>query len=272
MMTQQRHPSTALAPEGNVCEDCHQNMLTADSCTVDEIEADDGTVYRRIPYGHEADGYGFPLPERCHDCGVAHGGYHHMGCDMEICPHCGNQMLGCDFDPARRVEDALTTALAGQHHHVVVRVGDMEAWIDEGIAPLVRACWKLGIMTLQSCQDNEGRAYIQFPDGGAAARFVREAQDVRDADLRARILHWPWATPRKKELDATLDEPEWTTSGQGWAEWWEQTWDYDTTIQAQPAEDHPLLMFPVTVRFPVTDLGAVTRQLQKAARSKGRAR
>ena len=52
------HPenNTPPAPGGAICEDCGQNMLAAESCTVEEIEADDGTVYKRIPYGREAEG------------------------------------------------------------------------------------------------------------------------------------------------------------------------------------------------------------------------
>jgi len=33
---------------------------------------------------------------RCHDCDAKEGEIHQMGCDMEICPKCGNQLLGCD--------------------------------------------------------------------------------------------------------------------------------------------------------------------------------
>jgi hypothetical protein len=260
-------------------------MLAAESCTVEEIEADDGTVYKRIPYGREAEGYGIPLPERCHDCGVAQGSFHHMGCDVERCPHCGGQLISCDFDPDRRVDDPVAAMMADQHRHVHIQHGPAEAWVDEGIAPLVLACWQLGIPTDQSCQDNMGRAYIQFPDGGAAARFVREASDVRDADLRARILHWPWAMPRKAELDRSFEGPEWETAGEGWAQWWEQAWEYETQIRAEramggtqsgdlsvPVERRPQVAFPVTVHIPLADLEAVTRHLQKAARSKGRAR
>ena len=33
--------------------------------------------------------------ERCHDCNVADGGFHHPGCDMERCPRCGGQLISC---------------------------------------------------------------------------------------------------------------------------------------------------------------------------------
>jgi len=32
----------------------------------------------------------------CHDCGVAEGALHVPGCDMERCPFCGGQLIGCD--------------------------------------------------------------------------------------------------------------------------------------------------------------------------------
>jgi hypothetical protein len=33
--------------------------------------------------------------ERCHDCNVTRGGYHHSGCDMERCPKCHGQIISC---------------------------------------------------------------------------------------------------------------------------------------------------------------------------------
>jgi hypothetical protein len=31
----------------------------------------------------------------CHDCGTKEGQLHVLGCDMERCPFCGNQLISC---------------------------------------------------------------------------------------------------------------------------------------------------------------------------------
>ena len=33
---------------------------------------------------------------RCHDCGVPYGYIHHIGCDCEMCPKCGDQLISCE--------------------------------------------------------------------------------------------------------------------------------------------------------------------------------
>lgn len=52
--------------------------------------------------------------QNCHDCGAAPGALHEYGCDVEVCPFCGHQMIGCTchYEPfypevARGGEDAL---------------------------------------------------------------------------------------------------------------------------------------------------------------------
>jgi hypothetical protein len=34
-------------------------------------------------------------PAICHDCGCQEGELHQLGCGMEVCPFCGNQLISC---------------------------------------------------------------------------------------------------------------------------------------------------------------------------------
>ncbi len=54
------------------------------------------TIVPRIPYGEEHPAWNSDVP--CHDCAVTKGQYHVPGCDVEQCPACGEQMLGCGCD------------------------------------------------------------------------------------------------------------------------------------------------------------------------------
>lgn len=68
----------------------------------------DGTSLRPIRYGSErqggsrrgrdmlaAAGIGLQLAPYCGDCNVALGQVHHPGCDLEECPRCHGQAIGC---------------------------------------------------------------------------------------------------------------------------------------------------------------------------------
>lgn len=52
-----------------------------------------------VPYGAEPMYDGWMPSMRCAGCGVTAGSYHHDGCEFEICPICGEQLVECPCNP-----------------------------------------------------------------------------------------------------------------------------------------------------------------------------
>lgn len=73
-----------------ICDFCNEDMSHKDTatCMATQVTFIEGETYKRIPYSH-------PTDQRCHDCNVVLGAYHHPGCDMDLCPICGGQIISC---------------------------------------------------------------------------------------------------------------------------------------------------------------------------------
>lgn len=75
-----------------ICKICFKEMTDKVSCLKTPITYA-GIDYEPIRYGYERH---IHESEFCHDCSTPKGGYHHSGCDVEECPKCHQQFIGCD--------------------------------------------------------------------------------------------------------------------------------------------------------------------------------
>jgi hypothetical protein len=97
-----------------ICEYCKHEMTVVDSCVLIpvQIKNSQGKVVKTmdpIRFGDEQRFAGIVTAhveawERCHDCAVKKGEYHHPGCDWEECPNCHHQMLMCGGDCGGQVQ------------------------------------------------------------------------------------------------------------------------------------------------------------------------
>lgn len=71
------------------CNYCEKNMEDNATISCDYNQAKiDGKIYERNYWHHD-------IGNRCHDCNIVNGNYHHFGCDMEECPKCKMQFAFC---------------------------------------------------------------------------------------------------------------------------------------------------------------------------------
>lgn len=89
--------------DSSVCTWCNEDMTVATTCTVDAFHRE-GRRFAMIRLGSERGQF---FDDQCDDCGVVRGGLHHPGCDLQVCPACGHQMLscGCRFDEDGPVDE-----------------------------------------------------------------------------------------------------------------------------------------------------------------------
>ena len=100
----------------NDCSECSgaipEILNTNDSCV---STLDNKYQWNKIPYGIETSiihkDHFSKQDDRCHDCGVKFNGYHHRGCDWQICPICGGQRLICEMNGSCDKSELIDLAL-----------------------------------------------------------------------------------------------------------------------------------------------------------------
>lgn len=96
------------------CSYCKLEMTDQVACTMKIYDDMVGKPpLARIPYGTEPNLLAWvergeipALPDNCRDCGTPLNGLHHPGCDVERCPGCGGQAIGCDCTEPEYEEEA----------------------------------------------------------------------------------------------------------------------------------------------------------------------
>ncbi len=80
---------------GALCKECKRGMHESDGCQQFAIPMKDGDNLAPVKHGEETRADWGRDGGRCHDCGAKVGHFHHPGCDVEECPKCGGQLIGC---------------------------------------------------------------------------------------------------------------------------------------------------------------------------------
>jgi transcriptional regulator with XRE-family HTH domain len=157
-------------------------------------------------------------------------------------------------DTRARLERAVGCPLYfGKHEQVAVRVGEREARVDVGIAPLIRELWVAGIETILSCQQNTlGRIWVEFMDVLAAGTFLNIVARYGDGN----------------------DDLYWRMKAEGRAHGTLPDWEYSVLVEdlaldegiidncVEYSYDPPAdFDFWLGVRFPPQDLPVVLQRL-----------
>ncbi len=153
---------------------------------------------------------------------------------------------------------------APRHNQQLISWGGQEAEVDEELAPLILGLWKRGIVTVNSCQENQpGIAWIEFLTAEDAAVFLNlVAQYAEGADtLYNRINHRWDSIDENKPFSAPF--------------WKYDVHPFDAGIVEELIDEGTLseehlgvneFYFSVSIRFPRTDLPRILERVIRGQR------
>ena len=128
------------------------------------------------------------MEKKCHDCNCEEGEIHEYGCDMERCPFCGNQLIGChclyEFLGYKIDSNHPTSGLPKEIYESGLSDEELSTWMDilkaRGRIPYIQypnICCYCGKLwpDLFSVPDKEWKKYIQI--GKQNTVICRECYD-----------------------------------------------------------------------------------------------
>jgi hypothetical protein len=142
-----------------------------------------------------------------------------------------------------------------KHRQVRVELHGELIDVDEEIAPLLKRIWDLGIETLNSCQEQDGRTWIEFAS----------VNDIKDF-LSSLMLddsgeHHDLYSFRNRVFRTREPNDDWEAFRRDVA------WHYGINVtDLNVGDDTADIMICPVVRFPASDLPEVMRRLQSAVR------
>jgi hypothetical protein len=116
---------------------------------------------------------------------------------IEIGDYRPGQAQLCTTKPKLAKRFGLKEMASGtQHKQTKIEFGGLRADVDEGIAPLILALWKAGILTLLSCQELEpGFVWLVLPWTDVEPFLTIVTGRGACEFLKCRAMNWSWATP-----------------------------------------------------------------------------
>lgn len=136
--------------------------------------------------------------------------------------------------------------------------------IDVEVAPLIRLLWDLNIDTINSCQNNHGRVWLEFASALDAEIFLNTVAAYEDDfDALYNRIRGAWSPADQVEDDGWRDQQAWSYE----ASPIDQSVDEVETAEGEieeyvtgPAD----FTFSISVRFPLSDLQSVVDRLRAA--------
>jgi len=147
-----------------------------------------------------------------------------------------------------------------EHQETLLQVGDRQASIDLGIAPLIEEIWKAGIETLNSCEENRpGIIWIDFYSSDDATRFVNIVACYEEGThcLYNRIVQY-WSAN-----DEQTDDLFWTYDIYPADLHLDQVVNEEDKSVEVSHQGLPWIEFSLSVRFPQKDYPVLLKRMKE---------